>query len=144
MAHREPALLGGSYPSAYRPVDSRYNYASSSAYSPPGLHHNTSSRPAYAVHSRTNNNASTDRHSQLGHDGTFSDPSNHSPGLQLDLPEPPIQPFTFNLCPPTCRCRQTFDSGAGQRPTSFLALESEQDLCRQSGLPRWLAQFITG
>ena len=78
----EPALLSGSHPSAYRPVDSRYNnnYASSSAYSPPNLHYPVSSRPAYAVHSRTDSNASsTDYRSQQAHDDAFSDPSNNSP-----------------------------------------------------------------
>ena len=76
----EPALLSGSHPSAYRPVDSRYNYASSSAYSPPSLHYPVSSRPAYAVHSRTDSNASSaDYRSQQTHDDTLSDPSNHSP-----------------------------------------------------------------
>jgi len=76
----EPALLSGSHPSAYRPVDSRYNYASSSAYSPPSLHYSGPPRPAYAVHSRTDSNASsTDYRSQQTHDDAFSDPSNHSP-----------------------------------------------------------------
>jgi len=76
----EPALLSGSHPSAYRTVDSRYNYASSSAYSPPALHYPVSSRPAYAVHSRTDSNASsTDYRSQQAHDDAFSDPSNNSP-----------------------------------------------------------------
>ena len=73
----EPALLSGSHPSAYRSLDSRYNYAVGSAYSPPNLHY---PRSAYAVHSRTDSNASsTDYRSQQGHDDGFSDPSNHSP-----------------------------------------------------------------
>ena len=76
----EPSLFSGSHPSAYRPLDSRYNYASSSAYSPLNLHYPVSSRPAYAVHSRTDNNASTtDYQSQQTHDDAFSDPSNNSP-----------------------------------------------------------------
>ena len=76
----EPALLSGSHPSAYRPIDSRYNYAPSSGYSPPSLHYPVSSRPTYAVHSRTDSNASsTDYRSQQAHDDAFSDPSNHSP-----------------------------------------------------------------
>ena len=74
----EPALLSGSHPSAYRPLDSRYNYASS--YSPPALHYPASSRPTYATHSRTDSNASSaDYRSQHAHDDAFSDPSNHSP-----------------------------------------------------------------
>ena len=76
----EPALLSGSHPSAYRPIDSRYNYAPSSTYSPPSLHYPVSSRPTYAVHSRTDSNASSaDYRSQQAHDDGFSDPSNHSP-----------------------------------------------------------------
>jgi hypothetical protein len=77
----EPALLSGSHPSAYRPLDSRYNnYASTSGYSPPSLHYPVSSRPTYAVHSRTDSNASsTDYRSQQAHDDAFSDPSNNSP-----------------------------------------------------------------
>jgi len=76
----EPALLSGSHPSAYRPQDSRYNYASSSAYSPPSLHYPVSSRPTYAVHSRTDSNGSSaDYRSQQAHDDAFSDPANHSP-----------------------------------------------------------------
>ena len=74
----EPAL-SGSHPSAYRSMDSRYNYASSSAYSPPGLHYSVSSRLAYAVYSRTDSNASsTGYRSQQAHDDTFSNPSNHN------------------------------------------------------------------
>ena len=74
----EPALLSGSHPSAYRPLDSRYSYQSS--YSPPTIHYSASSRPAYATHARTDSNASsTDYRSQHAHDDAFSDPSNHSP-----------------------------------------------------------------
>ena len=68
-------------PSAYRPLDSRYNYASSSAYSPPSLHYPVSSRPSYAVHSRTDSSGSSaDYRSQQAHGDAFSDPANHSPG----------------------------------------------------------------
>ena len=74
----EPALLTGSHPSAYRPLDSRYNYTSS--YSPSSVHYSTSSRPTYATHPRTDSNApSTDYRSQQAHDDGFFDPSNHSP-----------------------------------------------------------------
>ena len=40
-----PTLISGSHPSAYHPIDSRYNYAPSSTYSPPSLRYPVSSRP---------------------------------------------------------------------------------------------------
>ena len=80
----DPALLSGSHPSAYRPLDSRYNYASSTAYSPPSLHYPASSHPTYAIHSRTDSNASTDYQSRQTHDDAFPDPSDNSPRPSTD------------------------------------------------------------
>jgi len=80
----DPALLSGSRPSAYRPLDSRYNYASSSAYSPPSLHYPASSRPAYGVRHKTDSNTSTDYRSQQTHDDAFPDPSDNSPRPSTD------------------------------------------------------------
>jgi hypothetical protein len=76
----EPGPPNSSRPSTYRPLDSRYNYASSSACSPLSLHHPVSSCLAHVVHSRTDSNTSSaDRRSQQTHADTFSDPSNNIP-----------------------------------------------------------------
>jgi hypothetical protein len=104
----EPALLSGSHPSAYRPVDSRYNYASSSAYSPQPSTIPLSSRPAYAVHSRTDSNASSaDYRSQQAHDDTFSDPSNHSPRPSTGSAGGVDSTVHVQSLSPTRRCHQT-------------------------------------
>jgi len=104
----EPALLSGSHPSTYRPVDSCCNYTSSSAYSPPSLHYLGPPLPAYTVHSRIDSNASL-RITVLSKPTMTPSPILQTTALDppLDLQESPIPPLRFIPSLLTRRCHQT-------------------------------------